>query len=200
MARRKATVSIGAGALRGRVLRYPADAAVRPSMQRTKLALFSSLGASVEGAVFADLFAGAGAVGIEALSRGALRVHFVERRSDAIQALRENLEACRVDAARVFVHANTVEAVLAARPCPIADATIVFADPPYDVDPNDGLLRRFPVPEFARLEFLVVEHRVRVVVTPPAGLALARARRFGDTVLTYMVPAAGSPIQEETRE
>jgi 16S rRNA (guanine966-N2)-methyltransferase len=170
-------------------------------MQRTKLSLFSSLGASVVGTVFADLFAGAGAVGIEALSRGAARVHFVERREDAIQALRENLEACRVSDARVSVLAGTVESVLAARPCPIADARIVFADPPYDVDPNDGLLGRFHAPEFARLEWLVVEHRARVALTPPSGLVVVRQRRFGDTVLTYMAPAAGQgSIQEETRD
>jgi 16S rRNA (guanine966-N2)-methyltransferase len=189
MARRKSIVTIGSGTWRGRVLRYPAGPGVRPSMQRTRTSLFSSLGASLDGAVFADLFAGGGAVGIEALSRGAARAHFVERHADALAALRGNLDACGIGRARASVHAGTVESVLDARPSPIADATIVFADPEYDVDPNAELLRHFRVSAFAGLAWLVVEHRARVVLTPPDGLAVARARRFGETVLTYMTPA-----------
>ena len=188
MPRRKSTVTIGSGAWRGRVLRYPAGSAVRPSMQQTKLSLFSSLGDSLDGAVFADLFAGGGAVGLEALSRGAARAHFVEQRPDALAALRENLATFGVGAARASVHAGSVASVLEARPSPIADATIVFADPEYDVDPNAELLRHFRASEFVRLAWLVVEHRTRVVLTPPDGLALERERRFGETVLTYLTP------------
>ena len=189
MPRRKSTVTIGSGVWRGRVLRYPEGPWVRPSMQRTKHSLFSSLGAWLDNAVFADLFAGGGAVGIEALSRGAARAYFVEHRADALAALRANLAACGAGPARATVHAGTVASVLDARPSPIADATIVFADPEYDVDPNAELLRHFRASDFVQLAWLVVEHRTRVELTPPDGLALVRSRRFGDTVLTYLAPA-----------
>ena len=84
MRRQQRAVVVGSGEWRGRVLVYPDDPALRPSMQRTKHSLFSSLGTEIRGAVFADCYAGAGAVGIEALSLGAARVHFVEERRDAV--------------------------------------------------------------------------------------------------------------------
>ncbi len=160
-------------------------------MQRTRNSLFSSLGERVHGAVFADLFAGGGAVGIEALSRGVARAYFVEREPRAVAAIRDNLRAFAAGTDRAVVHATAVAAILDQAPCPIADATIVFADPPYDVDVNDEMLRRLRVHEFARLETVVVEHRVRTVLRPPSGLVITRERRFGDTVLTTLSPGGG---------
>jgi 16S rRNA (guanine966-N2)-methyltransferase len=188
MRARRATVTVGSGRWRGRVLAYPDDPAIRPSMHRTKHSMFSSLGERLQGAVFADLFAGAGAVGIEALSLGASRVHFVEGRPRAVAALRANLAALGADPASYEVHEGTVAAVLARRPCPVAGAAIVFADPPYGADPEAEMWRHFRAAEFAALEFVVVEHRTRVAVAAPEGLALERERRFGDTTLTYFVP------------
>ena len=155
-------------------------------MQRTRSSLFSSLGERVDGAVFADLFAGGGAVGLEALSRGAARAHFVERKRDAVASIRENLRTLAVAADRAVVHATTVAAILDAQPCPIADATVVFADPPYDVDVNDEMLRRLRVAAFTALAAVIVEHQVRTVLVAPPGLVITRARRFGDTVLTTL--------------
>lgn len=191
MHRSKSTVTIGGGAWRGRALAYPPGSRVRPSMQRTRSSLFSSLGERVHGAVFADLFAGGGAVGLEALSRGAAHAHFVERSREAVAAIRENVRVLGLESDRATVHAAAVAAVLDAEPCPIADATIVFADPPYDVDVNDEMLRRFRVREFVQLETVVVEHRVRTVLSPPPGLVITRERRFGDTVLTTLSPDGG---------
>jgi 16S rRNA (guanine966-N2)-methyltransferase len=191
MHRSKSTVTIAGGVWRGRSLVYPHGSDLRPSMQRTRSSLFSSLGERVPGAVFADLFAGGGAVGLEALSRGAARAHFVERNRDAVAAIRENVRVLGIPADRAVVHATTVAAILDAEPCPIADATIVFADPPYDIDVNNEMLQRLRANVFAQLETVVVEHRVRTVLEPPAGLVVTRARRFGDTVLTTLSPAGG---------
>ncbi len=186
MRRDQRTVTIGSGHLRGRVLRYPEVASLRPSMQRTKASLLSSLADELQGAVFADLYAGAGAVGIEAISRGAQFVHFVERERAALDALRDNVRVCDiVDRSRV--HADTVARVLDARPCPLAAATIAFADPPYEADIDDELLRRIDVAALPALHWLVVEHRTRVVPATPDGMQSERARRFGDTTLTYFV-------------
>ncbi len=179
------TVSIGGGSLRGRALRYPDVAGLRPSMQRTKASMFSSLAADVDGAVFADLYAGAGAVGIEALSRGARFVHFVETNRAALDALRENLARCEVDATRFRVHGDPVASVLDARPCPLADASVVFADPPYDLALDDELVARVSLAALPSLAWLVVEHRARARVDAPRGMTKERERRFGETMLTY---------------
>jgi 16S rRNA (guanine966-N2)-methyltransferase len=185
MRRATRTVVIGGGTLRGRVLRYPDVAGVRPSMQRTKASVFSALAPWMDGAVFADLYAGAGAVGIEAISRGARVAHFVEHDRTMISALRENLARCDLEADRYRVHAEGVAQVMSARPCPIADATIVFADPPYDVDVGDDLLSHVSLDSLPALVWLVVEHRTRAVIDPPQRMSIERQRRFGDTTVTY---------------
>ncbi len=186
-------VRIAGGELRGRALRYPPGRGVRPSMERTRLALFSMLGERLDGLVFADVFAGGGAVGIEALSRGARRVHFVENGGAALQALRANLEMTGIATERWVVHARPVAAILAEHPCPLGDAHIVFADPPYDLDPNGGLLDRLRIEDFSALRCLVIEHAARTVLAPHGGLIVDRERRFGDTMLTVLVPRDGSP-------
>jgi 16S rRNA (guanine966-N2)-methyltransferase len=187
MRRGALTVTIGGGTLRGRVLRYPDGPGLRPSMQRTKSSLFSSLVQSLEGSTFVDLFAGAGAVGIEALSRGARFVHFVERDRVALEALRANLATCRIEAGRFFVHGESVARILDARPCPIANATIVFADPPYDADLDEALARHVSTDALPELEWLVVERQTRAIITAPADMIRERERRFGETTVSYFV-------------
>ena len=142
------------------------------------------------GAVFVDLYAGAGGVGVEALSRGAHTVHFVEAGRDAVASLRANLEACGADEGRFRIHEGTVSEFITRVPCPFADATVLFADPPYEADVNADLLVRFRPGEFRAMETLVVEHRSKRALVPPAGLRVERERRFGDTTLTYLVPAS----------
>jgi 16S rRNA (guanine966-N2)-methyltransferase len=188
MRKRTRTVTVGSGEWRGRVLAYPGDAVLRPTMQRTKHSLFSSLGGRLRGAVFVDCFAGAGAVGIEALSLGARRVHFIETRRDAVDALRANLSLCGADSARYHVHHARVSDVLAGEPGPLADATILFADPPYDLDVTMEFLAPLRADRFEQLEIVVVEHRSKQRVAPPPGLRVDRERRFGETTLTYLVP------------
>jgi 16S rRNA (guanine966-N2)-methyltransferase len=185
-----AAATITAGAWKGRKLCYPAGGSIRPTMRRTKESLFSSLGAAVVGSVFADLYAGAGAVGIEALSRGARMVHFVEADRGAVRALRENLAACGADPASYTIHEARVADVLSGAPGALADAEIVFADPPYTTDAGADLLALFGAPVVPALRVLVVEHRVKRPLAPPPRLRIDRERRFGDTVLTYLVPAS----------
>ena len=189
---RHAVATITAGRWKGRKLRYPHHGRVRPTMRRTKESLFSSLGTALAGCVFADLYAGAGAVGIEALSRGARHVHFVETERDAVSMLFQNLAACGADASRFSVHNSRVAAALSARPCPLAGATIVFADPPYEVDASADLLAALAPEALPALETLVVEHRAKQPLQLPAHLAMDHERRFGDTMLSYLVPAAGA--------
>jgi 16S rRNA (guanine(966)-N(2))-methyltransferase RsmD len=190
--------TITAGAWKGRRLRYPDHRHIRPTMSRTRESLFSSLGTRVPGCVFADLYAGAGVVGIEALSRGARRVHFVEKEPATVRMLRENLAACGADPASYAVHEADVADILFDSAGSMADATVVFADPPYSVDASDDMLRRIQPATLPVLDVLVLEHRVRTPVLAPAHLRVDRERRLGDTVLTYLVPAGaagqGDPV------
>jgi 16S rRNA (guanine966-N2)-methyltransferase len=181
-------IIIGSGSLKGRPVVYPEGSSIRPTTARARESLFDSLAEQTVDAVFADLFAGAGAVGIEALSRGARFVHFVENGIDAVTNLRANLESLAIAPARYRIHAATVGTVLEQRPCPLADATVVFADPPYDAG-VDALAELRP-PELKNLQVLVIEHRSRVPVHAPHGMRLDRERRFGDTTLSYFVPAS----------
>ena len=126
---------IVAGAWRGRLLTAPSGTETRPTADRVRQALFDMLmhapwagRAVVEGALVLDVFAGTGAMGLEALSRGAARAVFVERSRPALTALRANIEACRAgDRCEVLpIDALTVPAG--------ERADIVFLDPPYGQD------------------------------------------------------------------
>lgn len=109
----------------------PVPEGVRPLADRAREGLFSSLGAAVSGARVLDLYAGTGAMGIEALSRGAEHATFVERDARAAAAIHENLERARV-AERATVRTDAVDRVLAAvAPTPF---DLVLADPPYAAD------------------------------------------------------------------
>jgi len=190
MRKRTRSVTVGSGAWRGRALAYPDDSALRPTMQRTKHSFFSSLGAVLRGAVFVDCFAGAGGVGIEALSLGAGFVHFIEARRDAVEALRANLTLCGVTPTRYHVHHARVADVLSREPNPLGDAVIVFADPPYDADVETEFLDALRVDRLPALEMVVIEHRTKRPVVAPHGLRVERERRFGETMLSYLVTGA----------
>lgn len=183
------SVRIMAGELKGRRLAYPDDRRVRPTMQKTKGSLFSSLGELVPGAVFVDLFAGAGAVGIEALSRGARFVHFVERLDIALAALSANLSGCGVGADRYAIHGADACRILTASPSPFADATVIYADPPYEDEVVRSLTLGIHAANFPRLACFVLEHSARAAHDAPDGLELTKTRRFGDTSVSYFNPA-----------
>jgi len=121
-----------AGSLRRRTLEAPAGLATRPTSDRLRETLFNVLAPRMEGTVFLDLYAGSGAVGIEAISRGAERVVFVERAPSALKALRGNLE--RLGLRECFrIEASSVAAYLRrARVNEERGFDVVFLDPPYD--------------------------------------------------------------------
>ena len=137
-----------AGAARGVELTAPAGLAVRPTAGRGREALFSMLGGSFAGCRVADLFAGSGALGLEAASRGAAAVTLVERDPSHCRAIRSNVEAvrrCGVAAEFTVVEADvlTPDRWCAAA----AGAALLFADPPYD-DSAADFTALFAAPEF----------------------------------------------------
>jgi 16S rRNA (guanine966-N2)-methyltransferase len=124
-----------AGSAKGiRLAKVPAG--VRPVSDRAREGLFSSLGAAVPGARVLDLFAGTGALGIEALSRGAEHATFVERSRPALEAIRENLGRAHVTN-RARVVGAAVGAFLSSHDKRGAPFGLVFADPPYDFGGSD---------------------------------------------------------------
>lgn len=129
------------GDLKGRILRTPPGTILRPTQGHVRQVLFDIVGDSVRGEQVLDLFAGVGAVGIEALSRGAARATFVERSPAALRFLRENIEVLGL-AERTKVLGIPVSAALKVVG-DLGDGAFpwVFADPPYSQDPEEWVLR-----------------------------------------------------------
>ena len=179
---------ITGGEFRSRPLKAPKGSLTRPTSDRVREALFSILGPrAVTGAKALDLYAGTGALGLEALSRGAEGVVFVERSKEAVAALHANVEALGVGG-RARVLASSVERAAARLQPETESFDLVFVDPPYaDVASGvvKGALESLFVPLLAARGMLVLEHASRD--RPPAleGLTLDDTRTYGDTTLSF---------------
>ncbi len=180
-----------AGEFRGRTLRAPAGRSVRPTSDALRETLFNVLGPSLDSAWMLDLYAGTGAVGIEALSRGAARAAFVESARAAAAALQANLAALGLEPrARVFVQpVRLALARLEADPEWTAHgAALVFLDPPYVLAREYALtLEALARSGLLRPESLVVaEHAARDAPAARFGrLFRTRELRQGDSVLSF---------------
>lgn len=177
---------ITGGAWRGRTLLIPKSDAVRPTQDRVREALFNLLRPVLGGARFLDLFAGSGAVGLEALSQGAASADFVERDRTVHATLLRNLAAFGVDPAHAFL--ADAEAWLARPLPPHGPWDVVFADPPYRLGEAlgaaafaEGLLRRGAL---APGGILALESDGASPPGPLPGMTLLRDRRYGKTRLT----------------
>lgn len=176
-----------AGSARGRRLEAPHGRSVRPTADRVKEALFSVLGSRValDGAVLLDLFAGSGALGIEALSRGAASVTFVEQDAAARRALKANLEVCRLaDRARII--GQPVRAALVGLAGRGARFDGLFLDPPYGTDLADRTLELVAANALVRPGgWAAAEHHVDDRLAEAYGsLRLTTAKRYGKTVVS----------------
>ncbi len=148
-----------------------------------KEAVFNMLG-SLEGTRVLDLFAGSGALGIEALSRGAAHATFIERDPRAIGVIRSNLEALGYGESSTVTRAD-VERWLASWPEEATAAGVILADPPY----NDAVLdRALRLLDGRATEggLVVVEHSSRQPLAPLQRLQAVRHRRYGDTAVTLL--------------
>lgn len=180
---------IVAGVLGGRRIAAPAGGNTRPTSDRVREALFSTLGTLVdlEGARFADLYAGSGAVGLEALSRGAAHVLLVESDARVARVIRDNVAALdAAPAARLAT--GKVSTVLADGPEGGA-YDVVFADPPYAVPDEDVTAMLAALTDggwLATGAVVVVERSSRTgPVTWVRGITGERSRRYGETTLWY---------------
>lgn len=173
-----------AGSARGRRLRAPDGEGTRPTSDRVREAVFNalfSLGAIADARV-ADLFAGSGALGIEALSRGAAHAWFVERDRAALAAIDDNLDTLGFRD-RATVVRTSVEAALVTLP---DDLDLVLVDPPYDHEDWIALLADIG-PHLAPGAVVVVESDRAVAV--PDGWEKMRERTYGGTVIAFVAPA-----------
>ncbi len=176
-----------AGTYRSRVLSAPAGMATRPTSDRLRETLFNVLGARIEGAAFLDLYAGSGAVGLEALSRGAQSVTWVEKAQPALKALRGNLASLGIE--RGFrVHAGGATAFLRAARGEAFD--MVFLDPPYDAageyEAVLGLLGGSAAGLLAADAMVIAEHRRKERLEDRYGsLARTRLLEQGDAALSF---------------
>jgi 16S rRNA (guanine966-N2)-methyltransferase len=170
----------------GRRLRVPRTG-TRPTSDRVREALFNTLAGLVEidGARVLDLYAGSGAVGLEALSRGAEVAVLVESDAEAARAITANVTALGLTGAEVV--RTTVERHLAIAPAEPFD--MVFADPPYALAETDlvAALRRLAGPEWVRSGGVVVVERSVRSAEPewPEPLQPVKHKRYGDTALWY---------------
>lgn len=175
------------GRLGGRVLRAPRGNATRPTTDRVREALFQILGDLTDLRV-ADLYAGTGALGIEALSRDARWVTFVESSRGAAKVLMDNLRSLELGGLSAVVVAPLERSAAALREHGPYD--LVFADPPWaELDHAVRTLLRL-IPSFGPDARLVIEHSARDELPLPAGfpLVLTDRRQWGDTAVSMLGP------------
>jgi 16S rRNA (guanine966-N2)-methyltransferase len=192
-------VRIIAGTAKGRVLKSLRGRALRPTADRVRESLFGVLGPQVEGTRFLDLYAGAGTVGLEALSRGSAQAVFVESHRPAGKVIHENARRCRFED-RVRVIIGPVERGLALLRREGAVFNIVFIDPPYSSGELGGAMARLAQwPEMVAEAGLIILQRSRHdnVGERAGDFERARSMRYGETIVDlYRRGAAGLHGQE----
>jgi 16S rRNA (guanine966-N2)-methyltransferase len=177
-----------AGEAGGRRLTVPPGEAVRPTSDRVKESLFSALGPGrLVGARVLDLYAGSGALGLEALSRGAVEALFVDRDPAAARAIRANIETLGFDD-RAALRQTVVTALLSG-PRPVEPFHLVLLDPPYDTRSADveAVLRQLVEGEWLTADATLVVERA-ADSTPlnwPAGWGSTWERCYGDTLVLF---------------
>jgi 16S rRNA (guanine(966)-N(2))-methyltransferase RsmD len=189
-----------AGLYRSRTLAAPPGLATRPTSDRLRETLFNVLAPRIEGANFLDLYAGSGAVGIEALSRGAARVEFVEREPAALSVLSANIARLGVTAlggqAGFRIHNRSVGGFLRLLKVRMG-FDIVFLDPPYDAGREYaaalGLLGGDSVGVLASGALVIAEHRRKERLEDRYGqLVRTRLLEQGDAALSFYAQSASS--------
>jgi 16S rRNA (guanine966-N2)-methyltransferase len=187
-------VRIIAGRHRGRRLLAPAGAATRPTADRVRQALFDVLWhapwggrAAVEGARVLDAFAGTGALGLEALSRGAAHASFLENDRAALSALRANIAACREAERCAVLAADAARPPRAPEPC-----ALLFLDPPYGKGLVEASLRALSAAGWIAPGTVVCAEREAApaaAVPPPPGFVLLDERAHGPARVVFLRPA-----------
>lgn len=175
-----------AGTYRGRRLRNVEGAAVRPTSDRLRETLFNILAPRIGGSRFLDICAGSGAVGIEAISRGASEVTFIEKSRRALSAVKVNLHTLGIDDGVRRIERDAIAGLQA-----LSEASavfdIVFFDPPYASQLYDSVMRRLAPSTLITLESIViVEHRAKHrLESVYSNLRMCRQVKQGESALSF---------------
>jgi len=178
-----------AGTLKGRRLVTPRGASLRPTSDRVKESMFSILGEEVDGKSVLDLFAGTGNLGIEALSRGANRVVFVEKSREAFALIKKNLLACQMEDRAELLFKDIDQAIgnLKERG---ERFDLILMDPPYEKGLIERTLNQLRAEKVHHDDsVLVIEHTRREPLPDLSGSwNLIRQRKIGDTLISFLTP------------
>lgn len=185
------------GRFRGRALAAPAGLATRPTADRARQGLFDMLeharwSPGLRGARVLDLFAGTGALGLEALSRGAASAVFAETAGPALAALRRNIAGCRLEPQEARAVAGDALR-LPAPPAGFAPCTLVFADPPYGQGLGERALAALAPGWLAPCALAVIEEAAAGELAVPEGWQLVEERRFGAARFWFLQAGAEAP-------
>ena len=172
---------VAGGEARGRRLKTPKG--IRPTQGIVKAAMFNLVGPAIDGERVVDLFAGSGAIGIEALSRGAAGVTFVDREPRGLAILRQNLEVLDLKSRAQVVRADVVR-WLEGSPDALNQAGFVFMDPPYEDPILDRAIRA--IDRGLSSAMVVVEHSRRQELPQLTRMRVDRQRRYGDTMVSVL--------------
>lgn len=171
------------GKYRGRVLKGPKHQGLRPTADRVKEALFNIIGPAIVDADFLDLFAGTGGIGIEALSRGARSVVFVDANGASIQLLKSNLHFVDPED-RIRIIRSVADKALQRLAEEKAGFDIIFLDPPFEAGLLDQTLKSIRELDLLRADgILIAEHPRRLELEPHFEIA-PQVRHYGDISLT----------------
>ncbi len=175
-------IRIIGGEAKGRKLKSPRGQEARPTLGRIRQVLFDLLGEKVMGAVFLDLFAGTGAVALEALSRGASRAFFVEKKGPMVNIIRENLEILGYQERARIIRGDAMK--IPKRLENLGPFHIIFADPPYTFREYERLVHLY-LPLLSPGGTMVVQHLAPFSLALPPGFSV-KERRTGEHLLTLV--------------
>ena len=170
------------GELKGRRLKAPLDYSVRPTSDKVKEAVFSMIAPYIPESVVVDMFAGTGSLGLEAISRGALRAYFIDRDRSSIALVRENVKTCRVEE-RAIILAYDYTAALSR----ISEkADIIFLDPPYDAGIMNSCFEHIRAMGILNEEGIIAAEHSSDDVLPDvlAGFIKIKEKKYGKTGVT----------------
>lgn len=189
----KLTKKIIAGKFKGKTLCLPSKTTTRSSKAIVLESFFNTLQFEVVESIFVELFAGSGSIGLEALSRGAKKIYFMERDRDALAALRTNIaqtdpQSCEVLSGDTFVNINAVVASLKKS----QKAAFFYIDPPFSI--RDGMedIYEKMIALIAQLpkelvKMIIIEHMSQLIIPEKIGpYTLKKSKKFGNTSLTYL--------------
>jgi 16S rRNA (guanine(966)-N(2))-methyltransferase RsmD len=189
------------GTSKGRKLATPKNLSLRPTSDRVKESIFNILREEIEGRMVLDLFAGTGNLGIEALSRGAKKVIFVEKGRHALTLIERNLAQFELEGRSEVlpIDANRAIGILNQRG---NNFDLIFMDPPYEKGLIERTLTKLSShPIYHRDSILIIEHHRRELL-PPAihGWNLIRQRQMGETVISFLTPQKNDASSEAKME